>query len=163
MTAKKKQKDSADGTRIIATNRKARHDYHIEKTLEAGLELRGTEVKALRDGKASLVDSYAAPVNNEMWVSNIHIPPYDSGNRFNVDSKRMRKLLLHRAEILKMINIVSQKGYTLVPLRLYFNDRNRVKLELAICRGKHSYDKRQAIKERDVKREMDREAREFHR
>ena len=163
MSAKKKKSDSGDGTRVIATNRKARHDYHIERTLEAGLELRGTEVKALREGKASLVDSYAAPLNTEMWVYNIHIPPYESGNRFNVDTKRMRKLLLHRAEINKLVGIVSQKGYTLIPLRLYFNAANRVKLELGVCRGKHSYDKRQAIKERDVKREMDREARQYHR
>ncbi len=163
--AKKNKKNTKDesGNRLIATNRKARHEYHIERVYEAGVALRGTEVKSLRQGHASLVDSYASPEGGEIWVHDMHIPPYEQGNRFNVDSKRMRKLLLHRSEINKIIGTVSQTGYTLIPLRLYFNARNRVKLELGVCRGKKAYDKRQTIKERDLDRDRDREIRDYRR
>ena len=159
MAQKNKKKDD-DGTRVIATNRRARHDYFVERSLETGIELRGTEVKSLREGKASLVDSYAAANNGEIWVHDIHSPPYTQGNRWNVDTKRPRKLLLHRAEITKLIGIISQSGYTLIPLRFYFNDRNRAKIELGICRGKRAYDKRQAIKERDERRDQQRDFRD---
>lgn len=165
MSKKNKNKGGKgdDGRRVIATNRRARHDYHIERTVEAGLVLKGTEVKSLREGKASLVDSYAAPEGGEMWVTNVHIPPYDHGNRYNVETKRARKLLLHRSEIDKLAGIVSQTGYTLIPLQMYFDRKNRVKIEIGVCRGKRDYDKRQAIRERDVKREQDREVREYFR
>jgi SsrA-binding protein len=160
---KEKTSKTDEGIRIIATNRRARHDYHIEREIEAGIALHGTEVKSLRAGQASLVDSFIAPEGTELWMYNVHIPPYEQGNRWNVDSKRPRKLLLHRAEINKLIGLSSQTGYTLIPLRLYFNNRNKAKLELAVCRGKRAYDKRQAIKERDIARETDREMREIRR
>jgi len=146
--------------RTIASNRRARHEYFIEKTFEAGIELRGTEVKSLRNGNASLVDSYAATAGRDLIVHNVHIPPYEQGNRYNVDTKRPRRLLMHRAEIAKLAGRISQPGYTLIPLRLYFNERNRAKLELGLCRGKRAYDKREAIKQRDLRREADREMRE---
>jgi len=157
--SRKKQQPKKGGPRVIATNRRARHDYFVERTIEAGIELRGTEVKSLRSGKASLVDSFAAPEGAELFVQNVHIPPYLQGNRYNVESKRSRKLLLHRSEIDKLIGAVSQKGYTLIPLRFYFNDKNLAKIELGLCRGKKAYDKRQAIKEKDLRREADREMR----
>jgi len=162
-TGKDKAKQNEDGIRVIATNRRARHDYHVERAYEAGIALHGTEVKSLRAGQASLVDSYVAAKGGELWMYDVHIPPYEQGNRWNVDSKRPRKLLLHRAEIGKLIGVASQTGYTLIPLRLYFSKRNKAKVELAVCRGKRAYDKRQAIKERDVARETDREMREFRR
>ncbi|MCX7045091.1 MAG: SsrA-binding protein SmpB [Candidatus Sumerlaeota bacterium] len=158
MPSKKKQ-ESSDG-RVIATNRRAWHDYFVERSIEVGIELRGTEVKSLREGKASLVDSFAVADKGEIWVHDIHIPPYTQGNRWNVDAKRPRRLLLHRAEINKLIGAASQSGYTLIPLRFYFNDRNRAKIELGLCRGKRAYDKRQAIKERDERREQQREMRD---
>lgn len=163
MAARKKKDEGKDekGRRIIATNRRARHDYHIERAYEAGIELRGTEVKSLRGGKASLVESFAVPENGELWVHNVHIPPYLQGNRYNVESKRPRKLLLHRREIDKLIGVCGQTGYTLIPLKLYFNERNRAKVEIGVCRGKRSYDKRQTIKERDQRRDMDREMRDI--
>jgi SsrA-binding protein len=158
-----KNAQAKDDIRVVASNRRARHDYHIERVIEAGLALHGTEVKSLREGKASLVDSYAAAEGTELWLQGVHIPPYVQGNRYNVAAVRPRKLLLHRAEIDKLLGLASQKGYTLVPLRLYFNARNRIKVEIAVCRGKHAYDKRQAIKERDIAREQHREMREYRR
>jgi len=149
------------GIKRVAENRKARHDYFIDDTFEAGIALVGTEVKSLRVGQASLVDSYAAPEGSQLWMYNVHIPPYVQGNRYNVDAKRARKLLLHRAEINRLIGAASQKGYTLIPLRLYFSKGNRAKVEIGVCRGKRSYDKRQAIKERDLDREQQREMRSF--
>ena len=149
-----KAKDTSD-VRIVATNRKARHLYHIGETWEAGIALRGAEVKSLRSGAASLADSYAEPVQGEVWLMNCHIPPYEQANRFNSDSKRRRRLLLHRKEIRKITGAVSQKGYTLVPLRLYFQGQH-VKVEIALSRGKKEYDKREDIKDRETRRELDR-------
>lgn len=139
----------------MAENRKARHDFHIHETYEAGLVLTGTEVKSLRAGKANLKDAYARIDNGEMMLHQMHISPYEQGNRFNHEPLRVRKLLMHRLEIIKLLSKTKEKGYTLVPLKLYFT-RGRAKLELGLASGKKNYDKRQDIAERDAKREMDR-------
>ncbi len=139
----------------LAENRKARHDYFIEDSLEAGIELVGTEVKSIRGGKANLKDSYAFIRNGEIFVSNMHISPYEKGNIFNKDPLRERKLLLHKSEISRLRTASEQKGYTLIPLSLYLKN-GRVKLSLGIAKGKHNYDKRDAMLERDAKRELDR-------
>ncbi|GIX44522.1 MAG: SsrA-binding protein [Candidatus Sumerlaea sp.] len=144
-----------DSIRLIATNRRAHHDYHILDTIEAGLVLTGTEVKSLRAGKASLAEAYAGFERGEAYLYNMFINPYEKGNRYNHAERRPRKLLLHRSEINRLIGQVSQKGYTLVPLRLYFRGQH-AKVELGLARGKKSYDKREDIKERDLKRELDR-------
>jgi SsrA-binding protein len=141
--------------KVIATNRRAWHDYHIEDTVEAGLVLSGTEVKSLRAGRASLVDCYVAVSKGEAYIYNLQISPYEQGNRFNLPEKRPRKLLLHKGEIDWLAGQVSRKGYTIAGLKLYFKG-SRVKLELGLARGKKSYDKREDIKERDTKRELDR-------
>lgn len=140
--------------KIICTNRKARRDYEILETMEAGLVLVGTEVKSLRDGQAQLKDSFAAIDDGELYLYNAHINPYRMGNRFNHEPTRTRKLLMHEREIGRMIGKIQEKGLTLIPLRLYFNDSGRVKVELGLARGKRSYDKRREIAERDAKREM---------
>jgi SsrA-binding protein len=142
--------------KIVAENRKARHDYFIDETYEAGISLVGTEVKSLRAGKANLRDSYAEVSNNEVFIQNMHISPYDQGNRFNHDPMRPRKLLLHRQEIKRLLGQTTQKGYTLVPLRVYFK-RGRAKVEVALARGKKLYDKREEIAKRDADREIERE------
>ena len=141
--------------KIVTDNRKARHDYFIEETYETGIALTGTEVKSLRAGRANLKDSYAQVVNGEMFLFNMHISPYEQGNRFNVDPVRPRKLLLHRSEINRLFGKVTQQGLTLVPLKVYFH-KGRAKVELALARGKKIYDKRSAMAERDAKREMER-------
>ena len=141
--------------RVIAENRRARHDYAILDTVEAGIVLAGTEVKSLRGGKASLAEAFASIDNGEAWVRQMHIPPYEQGNRWNLDPVRPRKLLLHRTELVKLQRAVAQKGQTLVPLKLYFK-RGRAKLLLAVGKGKKTHDKRQSIAERDARREMDR-------
>jgi SsrA-binding protein len=146
---------ATSGDRLVAQNRKASHDYAILDTVEAGLVLAGTEVKSLRTGKASLQESWATIENGEAWVMQLHIPPYEQGNRWNLDPVRKRKLLLHRSEIEKLRKALEQKGHTLVPLKLYFT-KGRAKLLLGVGRGKKSHDKREAIAERDAKREMDR-------
>jgi SsrA-binding protein len=145
----------AEGTKLIAQNRKARHDYFIEETFEAGIALTGTEVKSLRLGRANLQDSYATIKNGEVFVNGVHISPYDMGNRFNHDPLRARKLLLHRFEINKLIGHTQKKGLTLVPLSLYFK-KGMVKVELAVCKGKKLYDKRDDIAKKDALREIDR-------
>ena len=151
------------GIKIAAENRKARHDYSIHETFEAGIELVGTEVKALRAGKANLKDAYAQITKSaEVYLYNLHISPYEQGNQFNHEPLRPRRLLLHRAEIRRLIGKVKEKGYTLVPLKLYFS-RGRVKLELALATGKKLYDKRQSLAEKDAKREMDRTLKERNR
>ncbi|NLY83306.1 MAG: SsrA-binding protein SmpB [Acholeplasmataceae bacterium] len=151
------------GIKIAAENRKARHDYSIHETFEAGIELVGTEVKALRAGKANLKDAYAQITKSaEVYLYNLHISPYEQGNQFNHEPLRPRRLLLHRAEIRRLIGKVKEKGYTLVPLKLYFS-RGRVKLELALATGKKLYDKRQSLAEKDAKREMDRTMKERNR
>ena len=151
------------GIKIAAENRKACHDYSIHETFEAGIELVGTEVKALRAGKANLKDAYAQITKSaEVYLYNLHISPYEQGNQFNHEPLRPRRLLLHRAEIRRLIGKVKEKGYTLVPLKLYFS-RGRVKLELALATGKKLYDKRQSLAEKDAKREMDRTMKERNR
>jgi len=141
--------------KVIAQNRRARHDYHVIETFEAGLVLKGTEVKSLRQGKASLAESYASVDGDEAWVHQLHIPPYEQGNRWNADPVRKRKLLLHRREIEELRRAVEQKGHTLVPLKLYFSN-GRAKLLIAVGRGKKQYDKRADIAARDAKRDMER-------
>jgi SsrA-binding protein len=143
----------------IAVNRRARHDYFIEETFETGIVLTGTEVKSLRLGKGNLQDSYAQIQNNELLLQNCHISPYDFGNRFNHEPLRTRKLLMHRAEIIRLFSKVREKGLTLVPLQMYFNERGRVKVEIGLARGKKLYDKREDIAKRDADREMDRAVR----
>ena len=150
------------GIKIAAENRKARHDYHIHETYEAGLALTGTEVKSLRAGKANLKDSYAAIERGELFLHNLHISPYEQGNRFNHEPLRVRKLLMHRYEINKLIGKIKEKGFTLVPLKLYFT-RGKVKVELALTTGKKTYDKRHDLAEKDAKRDMDREMRDRQR
>ncbi len=140
--------------KIITTNRRARHDYYIEETMEAGIALTGTEVKSLRKGKGNLNDCYAQVVDEEVYLYNCHISPYDFGNRFNHDPLRPRKLLLHKEEIRRLIGKTSQKGFTLVPLTMYFDKNNRVKLKLALAKGKKTYDKREDLARRDAEREM---------
>lgn len=144
----------------IAANRRARHDYFIEETFETGIVLTGTEVKSLRLGKGNLQDSYAMIQNNEIFLHNCHISPYDFGNRFNHDPVRTRKLLMHKSEIRKLWSKTREKGLTLVPLQMYFDERGRVKVELALAKGKKLYDKREDIAERDAKRNIDRALRQ---
>jgi SsrA-binding protein len=143
----------------ICTNKKAYHDYHIEETFEAGIALTGTEVKALREGKANLKDSYARIKDSELFLVNAHISPYSCGNIYNHEPKRTRKLLMHRREIDRLFGKVRERGYTLVPLSLYFSKRNRAKMELALAKGKTLYDKREAIKRKDERRMNEREIR----
>jgi SsrA-binding protein len=143
------------GQKVVATNRKARHDYTIEDTYEAGLVLTGTEVKSLRAGRASLVDGYAFVDGGEAWLDAVHIPEYTDGTWNNHAPRRKRKLLLHKAQILKIHNKVKEGGYTIVPLQIYFSD-GRAKVEIAVAKGKREYDKRQALRERQDKREADR-------
>ena len=140
----------------IATNRPASYRYHLMDKWEAGMVLTGTEVKSLREGKAQLKDGYAAVQNGEVWLYNVHIPPYGPATRENHEPERPRKLLMHRREIERLIGKTKEKGLTLVPTRLYFSDSNRAKVEIALARGKDVGDKRQAIKERELKREMER-------
>jgi len=146
---------AASRDRLVAQNRKASHDYAILDTVEAGLVLAGTEVKSLRNGKASLQEAWATIENGEAFVLQLHIPPYEQGNRWNLDPVRKRKLLLHRREIEKLRKALEQKRHALVPLKLYFTSGS-AKLLLGVGRGPKSHDKREAIAERDAKREMDR-------
>ncbi|MDL2237548.1 SsrA-binding protein SmpB [Christensenellaceae bacterium OttesenSCG-928-K19] len=143
------------GVKVLAQNKKARHEYFIEDRYEAGLSLVGTEVKSCRMGKVNLRDSYAQVKNAEAWVHNMHISPYEKGNIFNRDPLRVRKLLLHKKEITKLLGLTAQKGYTLIPLSIYLKN-GKVKLELGVCRGKHTYDKRQDLKEKATRRDMER-------
>lgn len=143
------------GRTLVASNRKARHDYHIEDTWEAGLVLTGTEVKSLRAGRASLVDGYAQVRGREVFLHNVHIPEYVQGTWTNHEPRRTRKLLMHREEIAKIVGKTQEQGVTLVPLALYFKD-GYAKVEIALARGKRQYDKRQALAERQAKREADR-------
>jgi SsrA-binding protein len=140
----------------IASNRSATYRYHLLDKWECGLVLTGTEVKSLREGKAQLKDGYASVSNGEVWLHNVHIPPYGPATRENHEPERPRKLLMHRREIERLIGKTKEKGLTLVPTRLYFSDSNRAKVEIALARGKDVGDKRQAIKEREMKREMER-------
>src|SRR3989441_8418578 len=147
-----------DGDRTVATNRRARHEYEILETIEAGLVLRGTEVKSLRAGQVTFKDSYATIRNGEAWLIGCHISPYSHGTDANHEPERDRKLLLHRREISRLSGKISERGLTLVPLRLYFK-AGRAKVELGLARGKKLHDKRSALREREVRREMDKSAR----
>lgn len=149
-----------DKKKVVAENRRARFDYHIEDSLEAGIMLTGTEVKALREGKANIAESYASPEDNAIWLINANIPEYSAGNRQNHEPKRKRKLLLHKKEIARLSQAVERKGYTLIPLRLYFNDRGMAKLELGLGQGKKTHDKRETVKNRDWSRQKQRLLRE---
>lgn len=142
--------------KLVANNKKARHDYFIEEVYEAGIVLTGTEIKSVRQGKVSIKESYAKIENGEMIVYGMNISPYEQGNRFNVDPLRPRKLLLHKREIRKLIGYTTLKGLTLVPLTIYINEDGRAKMELAVARGKKNYDKRDTIAKRDAQRDMDR-------
>jgi SsrA-binding protein len=141
---------------VVATNRKAFHDYAIEEKLEAGIVLRGTEVKSLREGKVNLRDSYASVDHEEVILHNCHITPYSHGNIMNHDPLRPRKLLLHRKEISKLLGKTQQKGLTIVPLRIYFSPRGKAKIEIALAKGKKQYDRREATKQREAGREVER-------
>ncbi|MFO8191814.1 MAG: SsrA-binding protein SmpB [Bacillota bacterium] len=149
-------------SKIISTNRKARHDYHIEETYEAGIVLTGTEVKSVRNSRVNLKDSYARVENGELFLYNMHISPYEPGNRFNHDPLRVRKLLMHRMEISRLAGKIKEKGYALIPLKIYLSG-GLIKIELGLARGKKLYDKRRDIAERDSKREMERAFREKQR
>ncbi len=155
--AKRDEEDKA-----VCQNRKARHEYLIEDTFEAGLELKGTEVKSLRQGRASIQEAFAQIKAGEAWIHQFHIPPYEQANQFNQDPVRTRKLLLHKREIAKLAESTTQKGYTIVPLKVYFK-KGRAKILIGLGRGKKAYDKREALKERDISREMDRAMRDFRR
>lgn len=143
----------------VSTNRKAFHDYFIHDTYEAGIVLTGTEVKSLRQGRVNLRDSFVRLSGGEVWLWNAHISPYEQGNRFNQDPLRTRKLLLHKHEILKISNAVNTKGYTLIPLKLYFK-HGHIKCEIALATGKKFYDKRRDIADRETKRKLDRQMKE---
>lgn len=145
--------------KIITVNRKARHEYHILETFETGIELTGTEVKSLRAGKANLQDSFARVDNSELLIYNLHISPYEQGNRFNHEPKRTRRLLMHKHEIMRLLGKVREKGLALIPLKMYFKN-GWAKVELALARGKKMYDKREDMAARDAKREMERARKE---
>ncbi|MBO5898386.1 MAG: SsrA-binding protein SmpB [Clostridia bacterium] len=152
--AEKKQ-----GLRVIAQNKKAWHDYFVDEKYEAGIALFGTEVKSIRQGAVNLKDAYCSFEGGEVFAVGIHISPYEKGNIFNREPRRDRKLLMHKREIMKLSGLVAQKGYTLIPLSLYFSGKN-VKVELGLCRGKKLYDKRDSLAEKQANREMDRRMKE---
>ncbi len=141
---------------VVAQNRKARFDYFIEETFEAGLQLTGTEVKSLRGGRSTIAESYVTEQGGEAWLVNANIPLYASGNRYNHEPKRPRKLLLHKAQINKLIGAIQREGRTVVPLQVYFNGQGRAKIEIALAKGKQAHDKRQTIKDRDWQRQRSR-------
>jgi len=152
--SKKKARKPVSGD--VATNRRARHKYELVERFECGIELRGSEVKALRDGKAQIADAYATVDDGEVWLRNLHIPPYAPASMENHEPDRPRKLLMHRYEIERLVGTTQRKGQTLVPVRVYFKG-NRVKVELALARGKEQRDRRRELRDRDVQREIDRE------
>jgi SsrA-binding protein len=151
----KKAKDASGGRKLIAQNKRARHDYHILETYECGLVLTGTEVKSLRQGRASLIDGFGQLDGGEVWLHNVHIPEYAQGTWTNHSARRKRKLLLHRAEIERLIGKTQETGHTLVPLQLYFFN-GRAKVEIALAKGKKEYDKRQTLREKQDRREAER-------
>ena len=152
--------DKSDHGKLIAENRRARFDYFLDETVEAGLVLTGTEVKSLRNGRANIAESYAAVEGREIVLVNADIPPYAGGNRFNHEPRRPRKLLLHKKEVNKLIGAVQREGRTLIPTRLYWNDRGLAKLQIALAKGKKAHDKREAVAERDWQRDKARLMRE---
>ena len=147
------------GNKLIAENRKAYHDFFIEERMEAGIELFGTEVKSIRQGKVNLNDSHAAVSNGELWLHSMHISPYEQGNRSNKDPMRPRRLLMHKREILRLFGVVRQEGLTLIPTRIYFK-RGRVKVEISLARGKKNYDKRDSLSKKQADREIERRLKE---
>ena len=147
--------------KVIATNRKAKRDYQIVETYEAGIELKGNEVKSLRTKSCSLDDSFARIERGEVFAYNIHIPEFDKSSYFKPSPKRTRKLLFHKREIKRLIGLTTQKGFTLIPLKVFFNDRGIVKLDIALAKGRHSYDKRKKIKEEIVEKEAQRALKRF--
>jgi SsrA-binding protein len=149
------EKSSSGGTKLIVENRKAYYEYHIVERMEAGIELSGTEVKSLRQGRVSLGDSYAQVINGELWLYALHISPYEQGNRFNKDPLRPRKLLMHKREIVRLYGQTRQEGLTLVPTKLYFK-HGRVKVEISLAKGKKNYDKREDEARKQASREIDR-------
>ena len=146
---------ASGGIKLVANNKKAYHDYFVEEKYEAGLALHGTEVKSIRMGTCSIKEAYAKIENGEMWIYGMNISPYEKGNIFNRDPIRTRKLLMHKREIIKLSSLVAQKGFSLIPLSLYFKD-SRVKVELGLCRGKKLYDKRETDAKNQAKREIER-------
>jgi len=146
---------AGEGIKVIAENRKAFHDYFVEEKYEAGIILTGTEIKSIRNGRVNLKDSFARVENGEVWLYQMHISPYDQGNRFNHEPLRRRKLLLNKSEISRLFGRIQLQGLTLIPLKLYLK-HGLAKLELGVCRGKKTYDKRQDVAERDARREMER-------
>ncbi len=151
--------DKKTGSKTIAQNKKAWHDYFVDEKYEAGIALFGTEVKSIRQGAVNMKDSYCSFKNGELFILGMHISPYEKGNIFNREPLRDRKLLMHKRELMKLQGLVTQKGYTLIPLSLYFSGKN-VKAEIGLCRGKKLYDKRDSAAERDASREMDRRMRD---
>ena len=143
-----------DDRAYIAKNRKALHDYFVEDRIEAGIVLKGTEVRSLRENSAQLRDCFIVIRHGEAWLNGVHIAPFSNGSIFNVEPERRRKLLLHKKEILKLEQRAAQQGYSLIPLSMYFSKEGRVKVEVGVCKGKKTYDKRASIKERDAKREI---------
>jgi SsrA-binding protein len=143
----------ADGIKIVAQNKKARHDYFIEETYEAGIVLSGTEIKSIRAGRANLKDSFARVKDGEVWLMNMHISPYEQGNRYNHDPTRTRKLLLHKREIGKLVGLTQEKGFSLIPLKIYLKN-GFAKIDLAVAKGKKKYDKRQTLKKREETRNI---------
>jgi SsrA-binding protein len=152
----------SDNIKVVARNRKAYHDYFIEDSYEAGIALKGTEIKSVRAGHVSLREGYITPRNDELWLTAVHIAPYDRAGLWTHDPTRPRKLLLHRREIDRLISVVQQRGYTLVPLRMYIRGKY-AKVEVGVAKGKRQYDKREAIAKRDQKRRMRRELKEYTR
>ena len=150
-------KKAGEGVQVVCTNKKARRDYHIDDTLEAGLVLTGTEIKSIRAGKVSLADAYARIERGEAWLVGAHVAPWEGGNRYNHEPKRDRKLLLHRAQIDQLLGKTKSKGLTLVPLRLYIDARGKAKLELGLGKGKQLHDRRRDIAARDARRELERD------
>ena len=153
-------KKAEPGRKIVAENRKARYSYHIGETFEAGIQLAGTEVKSLRQSKANIGESYVSPERGEIWLINANIPEYLQANRFNHEPSRPRKLLLHKRQMERLVGAVQREGMTIVPLRLYFNERGRAKMEIALAKGKQAHDKRESEKARDWQREKGRLLRE---
>ncbi len=142
------------GKKLVAGNKKARHDYFIEDVYEAGMVLTGTEIKSVRGGKVNIKESYAKIENGEMIIYGMHISPYEQGNRFNVEPLRPRKLLLHKQEIRKLTGLITTKGFTIVPLNMYINEKGLAKIEIAVARGKKNYDRREDIAKKDAERRM---------
>lgn len=155
-------KHEESGIKTVATNRKARHDYAIDDTIEAGIVLVGSEIKSIRDGRVNLRDGFASIENGEVWLHNTHIAPYNPASRFGHEPRRRRKLLLHKREIARLFSRVQEKGYTLIPLRMYLIN-NRAKVELALARGKRQYDKRASLTKREDQRRTERALREHER